>query len=706
MLDIKRVMASKPHDHAPEPLLPLTTPWGQRIVEGQVAGRDVLAEHPHPQFARSTFTNLNGWWEYALVQTASVDKARRCRDTALPPERFDGRIMVPFSPEALLSGVDRTVQPDQLLWYRRRIVLPADPPAATAADESGVRTETDGRLRLILHFEAVDYACSLLVNGQRLCAHRGGYLPFAVDVTDALHAGENTLALCVWDPSDQGTQPRGKQRLQPGNIWYTAQSGIWQSVWLEAVPDSHVVGATFHCDADAGTLEAVCRLSRGGKTLTVRVFTADGQLVAMKRTPVEAPAGTKLSWEPGAAGAAGRVAVHAPGNPATTRTLKLQIPHPRWWSPDDPYLYRIELRYGADAVHSYAAFRTVEVAPDAQGAPRVLLNHRPIFLRGVLDQGYWPDGLMTAPSDEALIYDIRTMRDAGFNLLRKHLKRECDRWYYHCDRLGMLVWQDMVSGGDTPDDWHTSYRPTLFRGSWGKHPDDVPETFAELGADDASYRRAWTATTQGIVRQLGSHPCIIGWTLFNEGWGQFESLRAVRAVRQADPTRPISAASGWYDQGAGDFFSVHNYFRPLAVWKDPARATAADLKRGSAVRTGPRAFVISEFGGVSWAVAGHVQQARSYGYADLHSLADWRQAVADLLAHADALQAEGLAGFVLTQLSDVQEETNGLLTCDRRVNKLDDGPAEPAGAPEAPVQDAPAVPDAAAGAPAQEKPRA
>lgn len=651
MLDIKRVMASKPRKHEQEPLLPLTTPWGQRIVDGEVPGRDILPEHPHPQFARKSFTSLNGWWEYAIVDTGSLEQARRAWDSSLPPDRFDGRILVPFSPEALLSGVDRQTQPNELLWYRRRVLLPEREQASDANGRPGARVSDPlaSGFRLILHFEAVDYACSLLVNGTRVCAHRGGYLPFALDLTEVLHAGENVLALCVWDPSDRGTQLRGKQKLKAGNIWYTAQSGIWQSVWLEAVPTRHIAGTSIKCDADAGTVTLVNRLSCGGETLTVRIFDEQGELVAMKRTPVEASQAA---------------------NPAMTRTMTLQVRSPNLWSPDSPYLYRLELLYGADAVESYCAFRTVEIAADAQGVPRIMLNHEPLFVRGVLDQGYWPDGLMTAPSDAALEFDIRTMKDLGFNLLRKHLKRESDRWYFHCDRIGMLVWQDMVSGGGPYDDWQTSHRPTLFRSSWNKLPDDLPEWYDKLAADDPEYRREWTSTALGLVRRLRSHPCVIGWTLFNEGWGQFESRRAVDAVRRMDPTRPISATSGWYDQGTGDFFSVHNYFRPLAVWKDPAGSKGTAALDGSAVRTCARAFVISEFGGLTWSVEGHCQRARSYGYETFERQADWQEAVRMALAKADALENEGLAGFVFTQLSDVQEETNGLMTCDRRVNKL------------------------------------
>lgn len=637
MLDIKRILASRPQEHDPEPLLPLTTPWGQQIVDGAVTGSDVLSEHPHPQFARASFMTLNGWWEYAIEQVGDRDRAAHAWESAMPPAQFDGRILVPFSPESLLSGVNRQVQPDELLWYRRRLLMP--------------KPDVDADLRFILHFEAVDYCCSLLVNGTRVCTHRGGYLPFALNLTEVLHPGENTLALCVWDPSDAGTQLRGKQRLKPAQMWYTAQSGIWQSVWLEAVPACHIESTSIRCDPSTGTLTLVNRLSQGGATFTARVFDGAGDLVAVKRVPIEA------------------IDENAPATDMT-RAIALKVSPVHLWSPDDPHLYRLELQYGPDLVESYCAFRSLAIAPDQQGTPRFMLNGAPLFLRGVLDQGYWPESLMTPPADEALAFDIRTMKQLGFNLLRKHIKRESDRFYYHCDRLGMLVWQDMVSGGSPADTWYTMTRPTLFRTSWTKQPDDIPDWYENLSAEDPAYRQEWEHTCRALVKHLHNHPCVIGWTLFNEGWGQFDSQRAVEMVRTLDPTRPISATSGWYDQGGGDFSSVHNYFRPIAIWRDPLRDAADASERGSCVRTGPRALMLSEFGGFSWHEPDHCQHKRDYGYDSYTTRAEWRTAVERALAQADALEREGLAGFVFTQLSDIEEETNGILTCDRRVNKL------------------------------------
>lgn len=542
MLDIKRVIASAPRKPEQAELRPLTTPWSEQAAAGK--GRAGL--HPHPQFARAGFELLDGWWDYAIVDADSAAQAWR---DAAPPNAWDGCILVPFSPEAPLSGAERQLQPDELLWYRRPFAVP-----------DGM--DVEGGRRLVVHFEAVDYACACYVNRVRVGEHVGGYLPFAFDVTDALVSGENELSICVWDPSDAGVQLRGKQRLKRGGIWYTAQSGIWQSVWLEAVPEARI-----------------------------------------ERLAVDASVEGRL-------------------------TLRAVV-------------------RGA--------------AVDEHGARRLFLNHEPLFLRGVLDQGYWPDGLMTAPSDEALAFDVRSMKDLGFNLLRKHIKVESDRWYYHCDRLGMLVWQDMVSGGAAPSPWHSSYKPTFFRGSWGRYADDDPRHFPGLASDSAAFRAEWTEACEDTVRYLGNHPSIVTWVLFNEAWGQFDARRAVERVRAIDPSRPVDAVSGWYDQACGDFLSVHNYFRPLEVYRDEARPA--------------RAFVISEFGGSSCHLADHSSLATSYGYAACPDPASFRDAVHKTLAQADALEAEGLAGYVYTQLSDVEEETNGLLTYDRRVNKLAD-PAE------------------------------
>ena len=613
MLDIKRVLASKPRKPEHVELAALWTPWGEKIAAGE---KDLPpASHPRPQLARDAWTSLNGIWECAFVFASDAVTSWRA---ATPPADGWRPIRVPFSPEAPLSGVCRQLQPSELLWYRRTFEAPA-----LAAGE-----------RLVLHFEAVDWACQVFFNGVPVREHVGGYLPFSADVTEALRPGANHLAVCVLDPSDAGTQLRGKQRLERGGIWYTAQSGIWQDVWYEVVPAAHVVDLVVDARPAAGMLALLAEVEGEG-TLIARLLD-EGREVA-------------------------RASVRAAG--ARELRLALDVPDPHLWRPSDPHLYDIELTFGADRVRSYCGFRTVEVRPDDAGVPRVHLNGKALFLRGVLDQGYWPDGLMTAPSEAAFAHDILAARELGFNLLRMHVKVESRRFYALCDRLGILVWQDMVSGGGSYGAWQTSYKPTLLRASWSMATDEGPAAARRLAADDPGYRREWRETCAGTVHLLRGHPCVVGWTLFNEGWGQFDALAACDDVRAMDPTRLVSAASGWYDRLCGDVHSVHNYFRPLEVWRDAARE--------------PRAFVISEFGGVSWAVPGHVSLETSYGYETAEGAAAFATEVRGLLDRALSLRGRGLAGYVYTQLSDIEEETNGLLTYDRRVNKLSAAPDGP-----------------------------
>ena len=640
MLDIRRVLASAPKKHTEETLNSLTTVWGEALDSS-----NVLPEYPRPRMQRDNYVMLNGVWDYTIVPVDGEIGVEILAQQTIP-SRWDGQIVVPFSPEAPLSGVGRTVQPSELLWYKRKIELPK------LADDQ----------RLILHFEAVDWMCACLVNGKLIGTHVGGYLPFSFDVTDLLGpaaAGESVgevessvtaesgataaLVLCVWDPSDTGSQLRGKQRLSRGDIWYTAQSGIWQSVWYEIVSAVHLESLTLKSDM-FGALEVranvqvsgLVGVQTGAFKLELAIKDELGQDVLLATLPVDE---------------AGEIAA------------ELHVDDPLLWSPESPHLYAVEAtlqRDGVvvDAAHSYCAFRTVEVKKDVAGVPRVHLNGAPYFVRGVLDQGYWPDGLMTAPSDDALVYDIEAMKSAGFNTLRKHIKIESERWYYHCDRLGMLVWQDCVSGGSAYSSWHTSQKPTLFSFTWGRFDDTTPSHHEALSAGEDGYREEWTETCQEMVKLLDGHPSIGFWTLFNEGWGQFDARAATEAVRALDATRPIDATSGWYDQGCGDFLSIHNYFRPLrAGWHGKQR--------------GNRAAIISEFGGLAQMTSGHTSLDHSYGYGDFATVEDWRGAVQKLLAVAESLQVEGLSGYVYTQVSDVEEEVNGLLTYDRKINKFE-----------------------------------
>ena len=641
MLDIRRVLASAPKKHTEETLNPLTTVWGEALDAS-----NVLPEHPRPRMQRDEYATLNGVWEYAIAPVNGEVDAETLAQQEIP-SRWDGQIVVPFSPEALLSGVGRTMRPNELLWYKRKIDLPK------LADDQ----------RFILHFDAVDWMCACFVNDKLVGTHTGGYLPFSFDITDLLgsaavgeSAGEVAtaedavpgtstaeLVLCVWDPSDAGSQLRGKQRLSRGDIWYTAQSGIWQSVWYEIVSAVHLESLTLKGNM-FGALEVRASVqvselaSAQSRALELELALKDelGQDVLLARLSV---------------GEAGEICAN------------LQVDEPQLWSPERPYLYFVEaklLRDGAavDFVRSYCAFHTVEVKPDEAGVSRVHLNGAPYFVCGVLDQGYWPDGLLTAPSDDALVYDVEAMKSAGFNTLRKHIKIESERWYYHCDRIGMLVWQDCVSGGSAYSPWHTSQKPTLFSFTWGRFDDTTPSHHEALSAGDEGYRREWTETCQEMVKLLGGHPSIGFWTLFNEGWGQFDARAATEAVRALDATRPIDATSGWYDQGCGDFLSIHNYFRPLrAGWSGKQREN--------------RAVIISEFGGLAQMTPGHTSLDHSYGYGDFVTVEDWRGAVQKLLSEAESLQVEGLAGYVYTQVSDVEEEVNGLLTYDRKINKFE-----------------------------------
>ena len=632
MLDIRCVLASAPKKHTEETLNSLTTVWGEALDSS-----NVLPEYPRPRMQRDNYVMLNGVWDYTIVPVDGEIGVEILAQQTIP-SRWDGQIVVPFSPEAPLSGVGRTVQPSEFLWYKRKIELPK------LADDQ----------RLILHFEAVDWMCACFVDDKLVGTHVGGYLPFSFDVTDLLgssETGEATadsadtaeLVLCVWDPSDTGSQLRGKQRLSRGDIWYTAQSGIWQSVWYEVVSAVHLESLTLKGDM-FGALEVranvrasgLAGVQTGAFKLELSLKDELGQDVLLATLPVDG---------------AGEI------------SAELHVDDPQLWSPESPHLYAVEATLWQDGVvvdfvRSYCAFRTVEVKPDEAGVPRVHLNGAPYFVRGVLDQGYWPDGLLTAPSDDALVYDVEAMKSAGFNTLRKHIKIESERWYYHCDRIGMLVWQDCVSGGSAYSPWHTSQKPTLFSFTWGRFDDTTPRHHEALSAGDEGYRKEWTETCQEMVKLLDGHPSIGFWTLFNEGWGQFDACAATEAVRALDATRPIDATSGWYDQGCGDFLSIHNYFRPFrAGWHGKQR--------------GNRAAIISEFGGLAQMTPGHTSLDHSYGYGDFATVEDWRGAVQKLLAVAESLQVEGLSGYVYTQVSDVEEEVNGLLTYDRKINKFE-----------------------------------
>ena len=557
----------------------LMTPWGERLDENCI-----LTEYPRPQMRRNSYLNLNGRWEYAIT------------DSDESPPRWDGTILVPFSPESALSGVGRSLQPGQTLWYRREVIVPQG------------FIPADGRL--LLHFGAVDQEAAVYWNGRLLGRHMGGYNAFTLDATDAL-GPRNSLVVRVHDDTDASFHSRGKQKTRRGGIWYTPQSGIWQTVWMEAVPRHYIEGLRIVPLFDQSAVEVMVRCSQ----------------------PLQCEATVD-----------GRTVPFTSGEPA-----RIPMPDFRAWSPEDPYLYDLSVTLGEDRVESYFGMRKMEVRADRGGVKRLFLNGEPYFQSGLLDQGYWPDGLYTAPSDEALIYDIQTAKAMGFNLLRKHIKVEPMRWYYHCDRLGMLVWQDMPSGGG-------KYRFSTIT---------LP-LVTGIHRRDNHYRAFARASSQGrgeymdeleeMVGQLFNAPSVVLWVPFNEGWGQFDSTLVMERLHALDPTRPVDPASGWHDQGAGELRSLHVYFKPFRFRRD---------RRG-------RALALSEFGGYNLRVDGHCFNQKDYGYRRLPDAAAlWRDF--SRLYEREVLPAvpRGLCASVYTQLSDVEDELNGLMTYDRRVVKLD-----------------------------------
>ena len=557
----------------------LMTPWGEHLDENCI-----LTEYPRPQMRRNSYLNLNGRWEYAIT------------DSDESPPRWDGTILVPFSPESALSGVGRSLRPGQTLWYRREVIVPQG------------FIPADGRL--LLHFGAVDQEAAVYWNGRLLGRHMGGYNAFTLDATDAL-GPRNSLVVRVHDDTDASFHSRGKQKTRRGGIWYTPQSGIWQTVWMEAVPRHYIESLRIVPRFDQSAVEVMVRCSQ----------------------PLQCEATVD-----------GRTVPFTSGEPA-----RIPMPDFRAWSPEDPYLYDLSVTLGEDRVESYFGMRKMEVRADRGGVKRLFLNGEPYFQSGLLDQGYWPDGLYTAPSDEALIYDIQTAKAMGFNLLRKHIKVEPMRWYYHCDRLGMLVWQDMPSGGG-------KYRFSTIT---------LP-LVTGIHRRDNHYRAFARASSQGrgeymdeleeMVGQLFNAPSVVLWVPFNEGWGQFDSTLVMERLRALDPTRPVDPASGWHDQGAGELRSLHVYFKPFRFRRD---------RRG-------RALALSEFGGYTLRVDGHCFNQKDYGYRRLPDAAalwwDFSR-----LYEREVLPAvpRGLCASVYTQLSDVEDELNGRMTYDRRVVKLD-----------------------------------
>jgi hypothetical protein len=554
----------------------LMTRWAR-----QVGPDNALPEYPRPMMVRKEWKNLNGLWEYAITSGDGFEKR---------PEKYDGRILVPFCVESSLSGIKRRLAPGEGLWYKRSIELPK---------------QWRGR-RILLHFGAVDWECHVWVNGNEVGSHKGGYDPFVFDVTDLLKEGANELIVFVRDPTNSGNQARGKQMDLESGINYTSTSGIWQTVWMEPVSSVSVESLKIVPDVDH-SLVAV--------TVNIR-----GAAIA-DRVSIAAKAGGKTIAE--AAGAAG-VAV------------KLIIDKAELWSPDNPFLYDLAIaleRDGkiVDRVESYFAMRKISVGKDEDGIPRILLNNKPIFQFGLLDQGFWPDGIYTAPTDEALRYDIEVMKKLGMNLIRKHVKIEPDRWYYHCDRLGVLVWQDMPNG-----------------------PADK----------DEESRRQFRAEMKAMIDLLQNHPCVVVWIPFNEGWGEHDSAGIADWIKTYDPSRLVTEASGWNDSGAGDIKDIHSYPAPDFYEIVHSRPMPDPESR--------RPIVIGESGGVGVNIPGHLwKENDGWGWLNLEDSQELAEFYLIVLSRFHQLIPRGLCAAVYTQTTDIETECNGLMTYDREVIKLD-----------------------------------
>lgn len=546
-----------------------------------------LPEYPRPTLVRPAWQNLNGHWDYAI----------RPAD-APQPELFDGKILVPYPVESSLSGVQRRLAENEVLWYERRFTVPAE-------WRQGA---------LLLHFGAVDWEADVYLNGIRVGGHKGGYTAFSIDIAPYLTRGEQTLAVRVADPTDRGTQPRGKQVTEARTIWYTPVTGIWQTVWLEPAPESRIASLRTTPDIDTKSLTVEAAIVGARRSDIVEITLRDNG-----RTVAEARA--------------------AAGEP-----LRLTLPEMKLWTPDTPMLYDLEttlLRGGksVDRVGSYAAMRKNSVVRGKEGFLRLALNDRECFQFGPLDQGWWPDGLYTAPTDEALAYDIIKTKDLGFNMIRKHVKVEPERWYWHCDRLGILVWQDMPNGGPSPEWQNNRY----FDGTEAKR----------TAESEAQFRKEW----KEIVDQLYNHPSVAMWVPFNEAWGQFRTEEIARWTKDYDPTRIVNAASGGnFYPDAGEVLDIHSYPHPRFFLFDIGRVN-----------------VIGEYGGIGLPLEGHLWQPdQNWGYVRFKNAGEVTDEYVRYAEMLERLIPTGCSGAVYTQTTDVEIEVNGLMTYDRKRMKVDE----------------------------------
>jgi beta-galactosidase/beta-glucuronidase len=566
----------------------IVTPWAEKVNPARP-----LPEYPRPQMVRNNWMNLNGLWQYAILpQSQSAETI---------PASFNGNILVPYAVESALSGVSKTVGNDSVLWYKRSVTIPA-------AFKNNI---------VLLHFGAVDWLCDVYVNGKKVGTHQGGYDPFSFDITAALRkSGNQEIAVRVWDPTDGGPQPRGKQVRKPESIWYTSVTGIWQTVWLEGVPQTYISSTKQTPDVDKSALHITARVENAQPGDQVSISAWKGNEKVAEQTV------------------------------AANDEAVLSVTNPELWSPKHPFLYDLKIALlrknkKVDEVSSYFAMRKISMSPDKNGVQRMLLNNEFVFQYGPLDQGWWPDGLYTAPTDEALKWDIEQIKQMGFNMIRKHVKVEPARWYRHCDELGILVWQDMPSG-DLGNHWEP--RPGVY--GWQNDKDRSPES-------EKAYRTEWDAIRQSLY----NFPCIVVWVPFNEGWGQFKTKDIATHTMEQDPSRLVNSASGGNFEPVGHIIDLHNY--PVPVMPDPALFGAKKV------------LVLGEFGGLGLPVENHTwQQKNNWGYQSFANSDELLKKYAEFVDRIPNLIQHGLSAAVYTQITDVEVEINGLITYDRRVIKM------------------------------------
>jgi len=568
----------------------LMTKWGRELDVNHVK-----QEYPRPNMVRESCINLNGPWE------CSINHSPECSE-------YDRTILVPFPPESVLSGVGVIVQPDHYLHYRKAFTLP----------------EGFDKGRVQLHFGAVDQECAVYLNGRKLGEHRGGYLPFHFDLSDALVSGENVITLCVRDQTEKAPYARGKQKLVRkglcSSLFYTPVSGIWKTVWLESMPEDYVTGVRMTPRYD------------------------DAQIEMQVNTTCPAAAKVTVSFE-GETVFAGEI--------ETDKKVRIDLPDFKAWSPETPNLYDVVVEYKEDRIESYFGMRIFEAKKDPKGILRFYLNKKPFIFNGLLDQGYWPDGLLTPPCDAAYEFDIRRLKDMGYNTLRKHIKIEEERFFYLCDKIGMVVWQDMPNGGGE----YNMLFVTALPNALGRFARGLKDNHYKMFArDDQEGRDQFCRELEGMVDLLYNYPCIALWTPFNEGWGQFDAKAATEKIRALDPDRLINEACGWFDQGGGDLYAIHNYLRKLKVSPKEDRVVA-----------------LTEFGGYAYPEKGHIACEKSFGYQAYRSKEEltqnyrrlWEEEIYPNLK-------DGLSAAIYTQVSDIEEEINGVFTYDREIVKLEE----------------------------------